>query len=447
MTLEALHQTQPALRPTVAEAVARIRARDPELRAFVSTRLEAALADDARLAAEAPRSKLHRLAYGLKDVWDTAAIATTGGSHRYRDRVPTESSTLHRALSEAGAVLVGKTNLSDMALAPESASYVGGRCANPHDTERTPGGSSGGAAAAIADGMIHFDWGTDIGGSIRMPAGYCGVWGMRLSTETWPIEGHFPSPPESLHYMNGQGPLARDAATMRAVLRTLAPRLRTGPTRRFEPRAALLYAPPRPSAGAWPSFSADVEPALRAAIGEVRRDHGLMALPQARNVASALWASHFEDLLACDTLSLAEGIRAVLTSLTVGDRFGDRRFHPRTAEVLLLVALGRVTIYRDRVGARRAADAYRADVASLWDRGFVVALPTCAYPAPRHGRSFFNWNLLTCSMPGNLADATGLAVPFGRFPNGMPRSLQLWGPPGSEEVLLDIAERIPASEA
>jgi Asp-tRNA(Asn)/Glu-tRNA(Gln) amidotransferase A subunit family amidase len=95
------------------------------------------------------------------------------------------------------------------------------------------------------------------------------------------------------------------------------------------------------------------------------------------------------------------------------------------------------------VGARRAAEAYRADVASLWDRGFVLALPTCLYPAPLHGRSFFNWNLLTCSMPGNVADATGLSLPFGRFRNGMPRALQLWGPPGSEQVLLEIAERIP----
>jgi Asp-tRNA(Asn)/Glu-tRNA(Gln) amidotransferase A subunit family amidase len=435
------------LRPTVAEAVARIRARDPELRAFVSTRLEGALDDDARLAAEAPRSELHRMAYGLKDVWDTAGIVTTGGSHRYRDRMPIESSPVHRALSDAGAVMVGKTNLSDMALAPESASYVGGRCANPHDRERTSGGSSGGAAAAVADGMIAFDWGTDIGGSIRMPAGYCGVWGMRLSTESWPVQGHFPCPPEALHYMNGQGPLARDAATLGKVLRTLAPRMRTGRTRRFEPRGAFLYVPPGRSAGEWPTFAADVDPALRAAIGEVRRDHGLLSLPDARNMASALWASHFEDLLACDSLSLGEGTRAVLSSLAVGDRFGDRRFHPRTAEVLMLVALGRLTIYRNRVKARRAADAYRADVASLWDRGYVVALPTCPYPAPRHGRSFFNWNLLTCSMPGNVADATGLALPFGRFLNGMPRSLQLWGPPGSEEVLLEIGERIPTPSA
>jgi Asp-tRNA(Asn)/Glu-tRNA(Gln) amidotransferase A subunit family amidase len=427
---------------TVSNAVARIRAREPALRAFVSTRLDDALAEDAELGDKATRSELHRLPYGLKDVWDTNGIATTGGSYRYRARVPTESAPVHRALSEAGAVLVGKTNLSDLALAPESASYVGGRCANPHDCTRTAGGSSGGAAAAVADGMIAFDWGTDIGGSIRMPAGYCGVWGMRLSTETWPVVGHFPSPPESLHYMNGQGPLARDPGTLGAVLRTLAPRLRTGPARRFEPRAALLYPPPARSAGAWPSFAADVEPVLLAAIGEVRKDHGLIPLPQARNLASALWASHFDDLLACDTLSLGEGTRAVLSSLIVGDRFGDRRFHPRTAEVLLLIALGRLTLFRNKARALRAAEAYRDDVASLWDRGFVVALPTCLYPAPRHGRSVFNWNLLTCSMPGNLADATGLAVPFGRFGNGMPRSLQLWGPPGSEHALLEIAQRI-----
>ena len=148
---------------TVPEAVARIRARNPILHAFVSTSLDEALLEARARADERPRSLLHGVPYSLKDQWDTAGIPTTGGSYRYKDRVPRVSSPVHLAFEAAGAVLLGKTNLSDLAMVSESASYVGGVARNPHDLARTPGGSSGGAAAAVVDGMSAFDWGADVG--------------------------------------------------------------------------------------------------------------------------------------------------------------------------------------------------------------------------------------------------------------------------------------------
>jgi len=154
----------------VEDAVERIRLRNPTLCAFVTTRLDQALERDAELARAEPRSPLHRVPYALKDLWDTAGIPTTGGSDRFIDRVPETSSPVFEVFEAAGAVLMGKTNLSDMSLPPEATSYVGGATKNPHDLERTAGGSSGGAACAVADGMVAFDWGSDFGGSIRMPA-------------------------------------------------------------------------------------------------------------------------------------------------------------------------------------------------------------------------------------------------------------------------------------
>jgi Asp-tRNA(Asn)/Glu-tRNA(Gln) amidotransferase A subunit family amidase len=429
--------------PTVPEAIERIGARNPELRAFVSTRFEQALAEHRERMQEAPRSALHDVPFSLKDTWEVAGEVTTGGSYRYRDRISRESAPIYAALRRAGAVLVGKTNLSDLMLVPESASYVGGVGCNPHDVTRTCGGSSGGAAAAVAAGMVAFDWGSDVGGSIRMPAGYCGVLGLRLSTETWPMTGSFPSLPQSLAWMNGQGPITATIGRMRDVLRVAAPTMRTKPELAFGLRGAVLYGPGR-ARGQWPTFVEEVGPAMRAALEgmSVSREHGLLDPVRARNVAGAMWASHFEDLLASDVLTLGEGLRAVVAALVARGRFGDRRFHPHTAAVLGLIALGRVSLYRNRVKAERDTESFRSQVRELWDRGLLVVAPTTAWPAPRHGGTFLNFGVQTFTMPGNLADATALALPFGRFPDGMPRSIQIWGPPGSEDVVLDVAARV-----
>jgi aspartyl-tRNA(Asn)/glutamyl-tRNA(Gln) amidotransferase subunit A len=432
---------------TVPEAVARIRARNPILHAFVSTRLDEALLEARARADERPRSLLHGVPYSLKDQWDTAGIPTTGGSYRYKDRVPRVSSPVHLAFEAAGAVLLGKTNLSDLAMVSESASYVGGVARNPHDLARTPGGSSGGAAAAVVDGMSAFDWGADVGGSIRLPAAFCGAVGLRLSSETWPLVGDFPSPPASLHYMNGQGPITTTLSGMRAVLGVAAPTLRTGPVRPFELRGAVIYAPP-PGDGRWPSFVSDATPHLSRAAGEVRTSHGLMSIRAVRPIYNAMWASHFEDLLSVDKdLDFSHGLRAVLSGVFLRGRFGDRRLYPSTAEIFALIALGRATLYRDRRRAEVAAKRYRASVAALWDQGYVIVAPTCIFPAPRHGRANYNWKLQSCAMPGNLEDVTGLALPFGTFEGGLPRSLQIWGPPGSEDVVIDVGERFLESAA
>jgi Asp-tRNA(Asn)/Glu-tRNA(Gln) amidotransferase A subunit family amidase len=428
--------------PTVPEAVERIRAREPQLSAFVSTRLDEALGEHAARMAEAARSDLHGLPYALKDSWDVAGMATSGGSWRFRDRVPSVSSPVYEAFDAAGGVLVGKTNLSDLALAPEAASFVGGVTANPRDLSRTAGGSSGGAAAAVADRMIAFDWGSDIGGSIRLPAAYCGIYGLRLSSATWPLHGDFPSPPESLKWMNGQGPLASDLGVMRAVLRAAAPRLRSGAERPFALRGVTMWIPDGSARARWPSFESDVRGALGRAFERVERNDRLGSMQRAYRATLAMWSSHFEDLLACDPISLGEGIGAVLSSVVLRGSLGDRRFHPVTAQILLLIAIGRVTIFRDRKRASAAAEAFRAAMQREWDEGWVVAAPTATHPAPRHGRSILDQHTLVCTMPGNLCDATGLAIPWGTFDDGMPRSMQLLGPPGSEQVLLDAAERL-----
>jgi Asp-tRNA(Asn)/Glu-tRNA(Gln) amidotransferase A subunit family amidase len=426
----------------VAEAVARIRARNETLRAFITTRTDEALAEASAREREPPRSPLHGVPYSLKDQWDTAGIRTTCGSHRFRDRVPTESGAVHEAFAGAGAILLGKTNLSDLGIAPEATSFVGGATRNPHDLSRTAGGSSGGAAAAVADGMSAFDWGTDIGGSIRMPAAYCGVFGLRLSSATWPIRGMFPKLPAGLTWMCGQGPITRSIAEMRAVLAAAAPILRTGPSRPFELKGVALYTPE--VAGAWPTFSADARPRLERASERPLLEAGLPSMVELRNLYSAIWASHFEDLVAADeSIELAPALLAVLSAILLRGRFGDRRFHPLTAELLALIALGRFTLFRSRERTMKRVNALRARVEACWDRGLVIAAPVCVFHQPKIGRSTRNLHLISCAVLGNISDATGLAVPFGTFAGSrLPRALQLLGPPGCEDVLLDLGEKI-----
>src|SRR5688500_11783891 len=209
--------------PTVEEAIARIRMRNEHVRAFVCTRLEDAERRQKEVAPLRGTSPIAGLPYSLKDLWDTKDIATTGCSHRFKDRVPTVSAPIHRVIEEAGGVLMGKTNASDLGLAMESDNYIAGMTLNPRDFSRTAGGSSGGAAAAVADRMSAFDWGSDFGGSIRSPSAFCGVYGIRLSSEAWPMIGHFPEPPQSLRYMNGQGPITARLDLMRDVLKLATP--------------------------------------------------------------------------------------------------------------------------------------------------------------------------------------------------------------------------------
>ena len=428
---------------TVETAVRRARARGQRLGIYVSTRFDAALAE-----AGARRGPLAGVPYGLKDAFDTPHLPTSGGSWRFRDRItPGRGSAPFRAFDAAGAVLLGKSNLSDMGLAPEATSYVGGATRNPFDPARTAGGSSGGSAASVAYGIHAFDWGSDIGGSIRLPAAFCGVLGLKLSSETWPLQELFPPVPPSMSWMCGQGPFARTPAQLRAVLRAAAPVLRTGPSVPFAPRAVALYAP---EPYRWPTFAADVRPVVAEALGLPVRETDALAPPrELLRTFVGVWASHFFDLVQSDVQTgLLDGLGAVLSAVITRGTLGDRRFHPLTAELLLLFALGRATWAPKRARARAQAFSVRETFRQMWADGHVVVAPTVAHPPPKIRASNRTPGLLAYTCAGNMADATALSIPFGTFGGRpgevLPRSLQLLGPPGSEDILIDLADRIIA---
>ncbi|NND28186.1 MAG: amidase [Myxococcales bacterium] len=226
--LSALRKREVSSLELVDASIARIEALNPELNAVVATDYDRAR-DKAR-AADAARANgnalgaLHGLPMTIKDSLETAGLVTTSGALELRHHVPDEDAVaVHRAL-EAGAIVLGKTNLPIYAGDWQTYNAVYGRTNNPWGLARTVGGSSGGAAAAIAAGFVPLEIGSDIGGSIRTPAHYCGVYGHKPSHGIVPGRGHIPGPPgtKSEADLAVVGPLARTAGDLQLALDVIA---------------------------------------------------------------------------------------------------------------------------------------------------------------------------------------------------------------------------------
>jgi amidase len=170
---------------------------------------------------------LHGLPITIKDTYEVAGMPCTAGAPVYRNHRPQTNAWAVQRLLDAGAIVYGKTNVPLMASDIQSYNAVYGTTNNPWDVQRTPGGSSGGAAAALACGLTPLELGSDIGGSIRIPAHFCGVYGHKSSHGIVPLRGHIPGPPGSLAEpdMAVAGPLARSAQDLALMLDVL-----TGPT-------------------------------------------------------------------------------------------------------------------------------------------------------------------------------------------------------------------------
>jgi aspartyl-tRNA(Asn)/glutamyl-tRNA(Gln) amidotransferase subunit A len=199
----------------------RIEKLNPILNAFITVNAESAVVEAQKAEAEIVRGDyrgpLHGIPIGLKDLIDTAGVRTTCASAVFKDRIPTEDAEIVERLKRAGAVIVGKQNLQEFAYGGTSAASYFGPVHNPWDITRIPGGSSGGSAAAVAAGMCFASIGTDTGGSVRQPASYCGVVGLKPTYGRVSTRGVFPLS-WSLDHV---GPLCRsvsDAATMLQVI-------------------------------------------------------------------------------------------------------------------------------------------------------------------------------------------------------------------------------------
>lgn len=226
--LAALKQRQLSSRELLNGYLRRIERHNPALNAVVTLDVERAqaaadAADDARQRGEAAGA-LHGLPITIKDCLATAGLRTTSGAASLAEHVPDEDAVAVARLRAAGAIVIGKTNLPEFAGDAQSYNDLFGTTNNPWDLSRTPGGSSGGSAAAIAAGLSALELGSDWGGSLRIPAHFCGVYTLKPTYGIVPLHGHIPPPPGVLGEMDVAviGPMARSAADLDLCLSAIA---------------------------------------------------------------------------------------------------------------------------------------------------------------------------------------------------------------------------------
>jgi amidase len=202
----------------------RIEAVNPKLNVVLHLRADAALTE-ARAADQVPadrRGVLHGVPMTIKDSLDTAGIITTGGTKGRAEFVPSQDATVVQRLREAGAIIMGKANTPELTLNYETSNLVYGRMNNPFDLNRTSGGSSGGAAAITAAGGSPLDIGSDTGASIRLPAHFCGITGLKATAGRVPRTGHIIDYQGMPQFLTHIGPLARRVDDLALLLSVIA---------------------------------------------------------------------------------------------------------------------------------------------------------------------------------------------------------------------------------
>ena len=420
----------------LTEAVAaRIEAVNPRLNAVVQLRAEEALAGAAAADQAAARGgelgPLHGVPITVKDCFDVAGLPTTWGNPAFAGHRAAADATLVRRLRQAGAVIVGKTNVAFMlGDFGQTANELYGATGNPWDPGRTPGGSSGGAAAATAAGLSFLDYGSDLVGSIRIPAGFCGVYGLKPSVGVVPLTGFQPpgppAGPSDMGYLSAVGPLGRSAADLRTAL-------------------AVTAGPEGPAASAW-SWALAPPRRTRLAGARVGVVLDAEAAPVSGEVGAVL--SDAVDALARAGAKVVEGWPDGVDPAAQAESFG---FHVQLffayqepAEDLppLAEAIGHE---HRRMAARAAWTRYLTDVdVFLCPATFCPAFPHDPRPFPdrtiatpegdRPYTDLVFW-VAQPSLPGLPA----VTAPVGRTSGGLPVGVQVVGPLFEDDTAITFA--------
>src|SRR5215218_10734630 len=246
---QAVRRKESSSRELTETLLARIEAINPALNTVVELRPEAALREattaDEAIARGDDTGPLHGVPMTIKDAFNVAGMHTTWGNPVFADFVADSDATVARRLRQAGAIVVGKTNVAFMlADFGQTANELYGVTKNPWDITRTPGGSSGEAAAALSAGMTFLEYASDLVGSIRIPASFCGVYGLKPSVGIVPLSGFHPPgpppPPSEMTYMSAVGPLGRYPSDLRTALSVTG-----GPENQAAKAYSWALSPPR----------------------------------------------------------------------------------------------------------------------------------------------------------------------------------------------------------
>ncbi len=425
----------------VAQALQRIAARNPVLNAFTAVTAERALARaaaiDAAVAAGRPAGPLAAVPFAVKNLIDVAGLPTLAGSRINRDRPPAATdATLVTRLEAAGAVLLGALNMGEYAYDFTGENAHDGPSRNPHDTARMSGGSSGGSGAAVGGALVPIALGSDTNGSIRVPASFCGVFGLKPTYGRLSRAGSFPFV-SSLDHL---GPLARCTADLALAYDAMQGADAYDPVctdRTVEPAAPTLH---------------DGIAGLRIARagGYFRAGASAEALSALDTVATALDATREIALpeaararAAAYVITASEGAALHLPRL----RARAEDFDPDVRDRLIAGALIPAAIVTQAQKFRRW---YRAAVLRLFDEVDVILAPATPCVAPRIGQKTFMLdgremplrpNIGIFTQPVSFIGLPVVAVPVA-LPGGLPIGVQVIAAPWREAVALRVAQAL-----
>ena len=418
---------------------ARIEKLNPDLNAVISLDLEGArrLADeaDAKLKDGELMGPLHGIPVTIKDALETKELRSTGGASELHNNIPSKDAAVVAAVKEAGAIVFGKTNLPRWSGDFQAFNEMFGTTVNPWDSGRVPGGSSGGAAAAVAAGLSSFEIGTDIGGSIRFPASFCGVFGHKPSWGVVPSTGYLDHEAGGTIEadINVHGPIARSAGDLEMLLKVLV--------RKDGPLVAALAPPPDDvtnlKVAAWLDDSfCPVDKEVLAVM-----DEAVTSLEEA-GVSVDREARPDVDPEEASSLGLWLVSAAVVQSIA-----------PETLEGLEVESASAKTSHRDWLVRCAEREIVRDKWAEFFDSFDAVIMPISFVPPfPHNQDGDFGTRTLICNGEERpYADLlrwtilTGMAYlpattpPIGFDDDGLPISFQVVGPYGGDYTTIRLA--------
>ena len=459
--LAALRRGAISSRELTAHVLARIDKVNPALNCFVTVTRDEALAAAKR--ADAQRGKrggkgvklgpLHGLPIVVKDTYATKGVRTTAGAKLLEQHVPEEDAVVVARLKAAGAVIVGKTNTPEWAADWQAFNAVAGQSNNPWDLTRTPGGSTGGGAAALAAGLGFLEVGSDIAGSIRVPSHFCGIYGHKPTWNVVPLRGHIPPLPGmggTYSELPVAGPMARsaedlllelgvlagpdDADAVAYAYRLSAPR---GKTLRDYRIGYVLDDPANPVDSAMKAVLADAIAALRKAGARLTEG----------------WPAGVEPI---EQYQLYAWLLGAFFAVALPDADYERMREAAAKGAQDIWTQATAALHREwllKTGKRLVARGIWAEYFKTHD---AFLLPTAFIPAFPHDHSPMEGRMLKPEGSGerpynsmsrwiSYATLTGCpatTVPVGRTRGGLPVGLQIMGPFLEDATPLDIAAKV-----
>lgn len=434
---------------------------NPGLNAIVTLLREEAL-ERAHTADEALRSgevwgPLHGVPITIKDCFEVSSVRTTAGSPSLKDHVPKDDAVAVARLREAGAVILGHTNVPIMAGDWQSYNKVFGTTSNPWDPERTPGGSTGGGAAAVAAGLSFLSLGSDIGGSIRIPSHFCGVYGHKPTLNVVPLRGHIPPPPGGPPgpppYLPVAGPMARSAEDLKIALEVVG-----GPDAEDSKAYRWTLPPARGSSlsdyrlgyvldhPACP-LSSEIKPVMKAAVDSL---HGRV------NILEEGWPQDVDPVEQFTTYRFL--LASTAAQSLKDDEYDEKRRQAQDQDGSYepIIAKAWTAPHKHFQAADRERMAARAQWQEYFEAHDAFLLPVSFLPAFPHDHTHPFWNRRLPSPEGprryedllfwiSFATLTGLpatVAPVGRTREGLPVGIQIMGPYLEDATPIDVAAKM-----